>query len=61
MLQYSKLLNSRNEWREKATKRSVKMKEFRKEQKCYRAKIVELKQRNRELEQLTKDKKKENT
>lgn len=61
MLQYSKLLNSRNEWREKATKRSVKMKEFRKEQKGYRAKIVELKQRNRKLEQLTKDKKKENT
>ena len=44
MLQYSKLLNSRNEWRKKATERSIEVREFRKIQKRHREKIVELKQ-----------------
>ena len=44
MLQYSKLLNSRNEWRKKATERSIEVREFRKIQKRHREKIAELKQ-----------------
>jgi hypothetical protein len=59
MLQYSKLLNSRNEWKEKATERSIEVREFRKIQKRHREKIAELKQRNRELKQIVKNKKKE--
>ena len=60
MLQYSKLLNSRNEWRKKATERSVEVREFRKVQKRHRKKIAELKQHNRDLKQLIKHQKKEN-
>jgi len=57
MLQYSKLLRSRNQWRKKATGRGTEALEFRKIQKRHRGKIAELKQRNRELEQLIANKK----
>ena len=43
MLQYSKLVNSRDEWRKKATERGIEIREFRKIQKRHREKIAELK------------------
>lgn len=60
MLQYSKLLNSRDEWKKKARIRNVEIREFRKTKKRHGQKIAELKQRNHELEGLVKNKKKDN-
>lgn len=57
MLQYSKILRSRNEWRQKATGRATEALEFRKTQKRHQGKIAALKRRNRELEQLIANKK----
>ena len=57
MLQYSKLLRSRDEWRKKATGRGTEALEFRKTQKRHRAKIGALKRRNHELEKLIANKK----
>jgi len=61
MLQYSKLVNSRNEWRKKATERGTEIREFRKIQKRHREKIAELKQCNNNLQQTIKTKKKVNS
>ena len=49
MLQYSKLLKSRKEWKEKAIKRRKQIRELKKAQKCHQIRIKELKQRCREL------------
>jgi len=59
MLQNSKLLQARKEWREKAIQRGYQIREYRKKEKCHLAKIAELKQEKRELIQASEDKKKE--
>lgn len=43
MLQMSKLINSRNEWRQKAVQRAEEVRELRKAKRRYQAKIAELK------------------
>ena len=58
MLQHSKLLQARKEWREKAIQRGYQIREFRKKEKCHLARIAELKQEKRELIQTSEDKKK---
>ena len=58
MLQYSKLVQGRKEWREKAIQRGYQIREFRKKEKCHLAKIAELKQEKRKLIQANKDIKK---
>jgi len=57
MLQMSKLLNSRDEWRNKATERAAELREFRKTQKRHLEKIAELKRNNCQLELLVAVKK----
>jgi len=57
MLQMSKLLNSRDEWKNKATERAAELREFRKTQKRHLEKIAELKRNNCHLELLVEDKK----
>jgi len=57
MLQQSKLLNSRDEWKNKATERAAELRELRKTQKRHLAKIAELKRNNGQLELLVEDKK----
>jgi len=57
MLQMSKLLNSRDEWKNKATERAAELREFRKTQKRHLEKIAELKRNNFHLELLVEDKK----
>ena len=59
MLQTSKILHSRDEWKNKAIERSAEIREFRKTQKRHLEKIAELKLRNREMEQLIDAKKKQ--
>ena len=46
----SKILNSRDEWKNKATERATELREFRKTQKRHLEKIAELKRHNCELE-----------
>ena len=58
MLQASKVVKSREDWKEKAVYRAYKIREFKKGKKRYLKKIVELKQSNHELKQAIKDKKK---
>ena len=53
----SKLLNSRDEWRNKATERAAELREFRKTQKRHLEKIAELKRNNCQLELLVAVKK----
>ena len=57
MLQTSKILHSRDEWKNKAIERSAEIREFRKTQKRHLEKIAELKLYNREMEQLIDAKK----
>ena len=57
MLQISKVVRSRDEWKEKATQRGDKLREFRKTQKRHQEQIAALKLRNREIERTLKDKK----
>ncbi len=57
MLQVSKILKSREDWKNKAIQRGYEIREFRKSQKRHLETIVELKQANRELIQAD-DKKK---
>jgi len=57
MLQYSKLLHARKEWREKAIQRGYQIREFRKKENIHLARIAELKQHNRELKQTIENKK----
>jgi len=58
MPQASKILQARQEWRKKAIQRGYQIREFRKSEKRHLARIVELKQQNRELMQASADKKK---
>lgn len=53
----SKIVRSRDEWKEKATQRGDKLREFRKTQNRHQEQIVALKLRNREIERTLKDKK----
>ncbi|WP_420538236.1 hypothetical protein [Methylotuvimicrobium alcaliphilum] len=53
----SKLLNSRDEWKNKATERAAELRELRKTQKRHLKKIAELKRNNCQLEQLVEAKK----
>jgi uncharacterized coiled-coil DUF342 family protein len=55
MLQPSKLLKSRNEWREKAIKRADEQREQRKVSKRHRETIAELKAKIEDLKQELKD------
>ena len=56
MPQMSKILNSRDEWKNKATIRATENREFRKTQKRHLEKIAELKRENCQLEQLVEEK-----
>ena len=49
MLQASKILHSRDEWKNKAIERSAEIREYRKTQKRHLEKIAELKLYNREM------------
>lgn len=51
MLQHSKLIISRDEWRSKAVKRAEEIRELRKTRKRLREKIVELKSQNQVAKQ----------
>jgi hypothetical protein len=57
MLQYSKIVVSRNEWRKKAILRATELRDANKAKKRHQKKITKLKQRNRELERLANKKK----
>lgn len=56
MPQSSKILNSRDKWRNKATERATEIREFRKTQKRHLEKIAELKRDNHQLELLVEKK-----
>jgi len=56
MLQMSKILNSRDEWKNKATERAAELREFRKTQNRHLEKIAELKRQNHQLEMLVEKK-----
>jgi TolA-binding protein len=58
MLQISKLIHSREEWRNKAVSRSVENKEMRKTHVQNKQKIADLRQQVRELQQVVEDTKK---
>ena len=51
MLQKSKILKSRNEWREKATIRAIENKEHRKTHNRHKKTILQLRQEIKELKQ----------
>jgi len=57
MLQISKILNSRDEWKNKATGRAAELREFRKTQQRHLEKIADLKRQNCQLELLLEEKK----
>jgi len=57
MLQKSKVLQSRNEWRLKAIHRATENREHRKSEKRYQEKINELKAQLKAMEQTGRDKK----
>lgn len=57
MVQRSKLLRSRDEWKSKAIKRGYEVREHRKTQKRYQEKIAELKIQLQVMEQTKEDKK----
>ena len=50
MLQMSKILRSRNEWKDKAIQRAYELREQKKTQKRHLSKIAELKAQIKELE-----------
>ena len=58
MLQQSKILRSRDEWREKASKRADDIRDHRKMEKRHQETIRELKQTVKNLERELEDKKK---
>ncbi len=58
MLQTSKILKSREDWKNKAIQRSYEIRELRKTQQRHLKTIIELKRMNRELIQVVSDKKK---
>ncbi len=57
MLQISKLLGSREEWKNKAVRRAEEIREYRKTKKRHQARISELKVQVAQLELATQDKK----
>lgn len=57
MLQISKILHGRDEWKKKAIERGDEIREFRKTQKRHLDKIAELKLHNREMKKTIKVKK----
>ncbi len=61
MLQFSKVIRSRNEWKRKAGQRANDIRENRKVKKRYQEKITELKAQLSILEQAIEDKKNANT
>ena len=60
MLQQSKILRSRDEWREKAIERADEIREYRKMEKRHQKTIGELKRTIKNLQQELEDKKKRN-
>jgi len=60
MLQHSKVIRSRDEWREKAIQRANDLRESRKTKKRQRERIAELKAQISTLEEAGKDKKNTN-
>lgn len=58
MLQQSKLLQSRGEWKEKAVQRANEIRERRKSEKRNREAIAELQKKNEELIKIIEDVKK---
>ena len=57
MLQHSKILRSRDEWKLKAVQRAEEIREHRKAQRRYRQKIAQLQSEIRALEQTAEVKK----
>ncbi len=57
MPQISKILNSRDEWKNKAIERAAELREFRKSQQRHLEKIADLKRQNCQLERLVEEKK----
>ncbi len=57
MLQKSKLIRSRDEWKDKAVQRSYEIREHQKSRKRYLEQIAGLKARVREMSQAEEDKK----
>ena len=57
MLQKSKLIRSRDEWKDKAVQRSYEIREHRKSRKRYLEQIAGLKARVRKMSQAEEDKK----
>lgn len=57
MLQMSKILRSRNEWKDKAIQRANELREQKKTQKRHLSKIAELKAQIKELKTLVVEKK----
>lgn len=58
MLQKSKILRSRDEWKSKAVQRSAEIREHRKIQKRYQTKIAELKMQIDEMKEQADESKK---
>ncbi len=56
MPQISKILNSRDEWKNKAIERAAKLRELRKSQQRHLEKIADLKRQNCQLELLVEKK-----
>jgi uncharacterized coiled-coil DUF342 family protein len=59
MLQYSKVVRSRDEWKRKAVERAEEIREHRKAQKRHQRKIAQLKADISALEQAVEEKKQE--
>ncbi len=57
MLQISKIIKSREDWKDKAIQRGCEIREFRKSRKRHLETIAELKRTNRKLMQSADDKK----
>jgi len=57
MPQISKILNSRDVWKNKAIERAAELRELRKSQKRHLEKIANLKRQNCQLERLVEEKK----
>jgi len=57
MLQNSKIIQSRNDWRRKAVKRAEKIREYKKSQKRHLLKIEKLQEQNTILQQKLYEKK----
>ena len=57
MLQISKIIKSREDWKDKAIQRGYEIREFRKSRKRHLETIAELKRTNRKLMQSADDKK----